>query len=174
MKFFTRALIERYGSDDSAVANAADTEWEKALEAYELHLRAIEPELPEHIREFNRLLLHDALVCNMGRRDDRLIMVLLKEIPPCQLVILTYTLTEEPMFDRAGLTLEPRAVLDFQCDELDVVHEGGEKIFTQSIRFGTGLEMTLRFRDLKVVLADPIDFKSRSTAIPPARVSRSA
>ena len=82
MKHFTRDLIERYGSRDDAVARSADAEWEAVLERYEEELRSIEPELPEHIRAFTRLLLHDAMVWSIARQGDKLIMVLRKDVPP--------------------------------------------------------------------------------------------
>src|SRR5713101_8057348 len=100
MKYFTPDLIERFGSPDDAVATAADAEWETLNEQYQRHLRHIELELPPHIREFSHLLLHDAQVRSIARRGNQLIMVLLKDVPPRDLVMLTYTLVDEPYIDR--------------------------------------------------------------------------
>ena len=45
-------------------------------------------------------------------------------------------------------------VMDFQYDEFDLVREvGGSKVYVQSIVFGNGWEMTLRFTDVRVTLA---------------------
>jgi hypothetical protein len=68
MKYFTRELHERYGSEDDAVAAAADAEWEAVLDRYESYLQSIQSELPEHIRQFNQLLLHDAVVWSSPAR----------------------------------------------------------------------------------------------------------
>ena len=47
MKYFTPDLIERYGSPDEKIANAADAEWEDALAQYDGYLQSIAPTLPE-------------------------------------------------------------------------------------------------------------------------------
>jgi len=157
MKHFTRDLIERYGSRDDAVARSADAEWEAALERYEQELRSIEPELPEHIRAFTRLLLHDAMVWSIARQEDKLIMVLRKDVPPRNVVTLTYTLTEEPVIDREALSPEFRGqVMDFRYDEFELIREGSRRTYAQSILFGNGWEMALRFGDVQASLAEPV------------------
>ena len=83
--------------------NAAHREWEEANERDEAHLRKIEPELPPHVREFNDLLLHDAVVSSIAREGNQLIMVLQKDIPPRDTAILTYRLTEDPVIDPEAL-----------------------------------------------------------------------
>src|SRR5271167_2692454 len=99
MNYFTRDLVRRLGSANSAAVSAAHREWEEANERYEAHLRAIEPQLPPHVRAFNDLLLHDAIVLSIAREGDKLVMVLQKDIPPRDTVILTYHLTDEPLID---------------------------------------------------------------------------
>jgi hypothetical protein len=100
MKYFTPELIARLASSDDAVVNAAEAEWDRRQQAYEEEIQRIEPELPEHVREFNNLLLHDARVESLVRRDGQLILVLRKDIPPRDLVIIAYTLAGEPVIDR--------------------------------------------------------------------------
>jgi hypothetical protein len=157
MKYFTRELKERYGSPDDAVADAAHAEWEAALERYGGYLQSIDGELPEHVRQFNQLLLHDAIVWSIARQEDWLILVMRKDIPPRDVVILTYTLTQEPVIDREALPSEHRGpIMDFQYDEFELVRENGRTSYAQSIVFGNGWEMTLRFRDVRVTLAEPI------------------
>src|SRR5262249_40139185 len=97
MKFFTPELIERYGSDDPAVARAAEAEWETVHARSVQHLQTIEAGMPPHLREFTSLLLHDATVQALARDKGRLVMVLKKDIPPRDLVILCYELTDEPV-----------------------------------------------------------------------------
>jgi hypothetical protein len=156
MKYFTRDLLERCGSTDEAVASVAAREWEAANARYEEHLRSIEPRLPDHIRDFNNLLLHDALVWSIARQDDNLIMILRKDIPPRNLVILSYTLTREPEINPEALPPEQRLqVMDFQLDEFEV-QEGSGTVYSQSILFGNGWEMTLYFSDVRVIQAEPL------------------
>src|SRR5262249_21370660 len=145
MKYFTPDLIERFGSPDDAVARAADAEWESLGEQYEQHLRDIEPGLPNHIREFTNLLLHDARVWSIARKGNQLFMVLKKDIPPRDLVILTYTMTKEPYLDPKALPASERSpVIDFLYDEFDLIRTGEQKQYTQWILFGNGWEMRLR------------------------------
>jgi hypothetical protein len=157
MKYFTPELLALLGSNDNAVINAAEAEWDRRLEAYEEELRGIEPELPEHVREFNDLLLHDARVYSLARQGDHLIMVLRKDIPPRDLVIITYTLASEPVIDPEALPPETRSeVMDFDYDEFGIVRGGGQVLYTQSILFSNGWEVSLRFHDVRVVLAEPL------------------
>jgi hypothetical protein len=157
VKYFTRDLIERYGSWDDATANAASEEWEEILERYEREQRALEPELPEHIRDFTSLLLQDAIVWSIARQGDKLIIILRKDIPPQDVIIITYTLIEEPIINRDALSLEYRSeVMEFRCDEFELIRDGDRPAYAQSILFGNGWEMSLRFSDVQVSLAEPV------------------
>ena len=157
MKYFTPELIERYGSVNERVAGAADAEWEHALARYESHLQSLEPDFPQHIREFTRLLLHGSIVWSIARQDDKLIMVMRKDIPPRDAVILTYTLFAEPVINDEALSIEHRAsVMAFQYDEFDRVQDGDRQAYSQSIIFANGWEMSLRFSDVQFTLAEPV------------------
>ncbi len=157
MKFFTRDLYRRCQSQDESVLDAACTEWERANERYEQHVQALEPKLPAHMREFASLLMHDARVLSIGRENNWLHMVLHKDIPPRNLVMLDYELEGEPMVepftDAPADWSEPT---DFQFDEIDIVAEGERALYRQSIVFGNGWLMQLRFRDVRVTLAHPV------------------
>ena len=158
MKYFTRDLIERYGAlDDDAISRAAEAEWEATLARYEQQLRSIEPKLPEHIRAFTRLLLHDALVLSIARQGDKLLMVLRKDIPPKDVVLLTYSLISEPVIDREALSSEHNGrAMEYLYDEFELVQDGHRQTYAQSILFGNGWELSLRFSDVHVNLADPL------------------
>jgi len=158
VRYFTPDLIARLNSADSAEVDATEAEWDRRQEAYEQELKRIEPTLPEHIRAFNDLLLHDARVCSLARQGEQLIMVLRKDIPPRDLVIVTYTLIAEPHIDTEALPADMRSpVMDFQYDEFGVVAlDGGRTAYTQSILFSNGWQVRLRFRDVRFVLAEPL------------------
>jgi hypothetical protein len=173
MKYFTPELIARLNSPDAAVASAADAEWDRRLEEYEQELRQIEPGLPEHIREFNDLLLHDARVSSLARQGDRLLMVLHRSIPPRDLVIVTYTLAAEPVIDTQALPRESRSgVMDYDYNEFGLIREGDQVIYTESILFSNGWEVQLRFHDVRFTLANPL-YSTPALASVPA-VSQSA
>ncbi len=156
MKYFTPELYMMGQAEDDETANEADRLWDEALERYERRLEEIRPELPEHVRAFNELLLHDAVVESMYRVRDKLVFVALKDIPPRDLVTMTYTLAAEPVINKEALAGEGCEVMEFMYDELDVMEENGQKVFTQSILFSNGWEVQLRFRDVEVVIAEPI------------------
>jgi hypothetical protein len=157
MKFFTRELYERGQSTDDAIVDAAEVEWELANKRYEQHLHAIEAGLPAHIRAFNDLLIHDAVVQSIARQADRLVVIVRKDIPPRDLVILTYELAGEPVLE--PFARNPRdwsGLTDFNFDEFDVTQEGDHTLYTQEIVFGNGWLLRLHFRDVQFTLASPL------------------
>jgi hypothetical protein len=157
MKYFTGELIERLGSSDESIVGTAEAEWDRRLEEYERHLRRIEADLPDHIKDFNGLLLHDARVHDIARRDGRLIMVLRKEIPPRDLVVVTYSLVSEPSIDFEGLPARERSpVMAYLYNEFDVERKNQELSYAESILFSNGWELRLCFDDVQVNLAEPI------------------
>ena len=155
MNYFTPELMEQLGSPTLAVARAADQEWDRRLEQYEEHLRRLGPELPEHIREFNGLLLHDVRVHEIARNGEQLLIVLRKDVPPRDLILLTYTLAAEPFIDREALpALERSPAMAFLYDEFDVQCEEDNVSYTQNILFSNGWELRLRFRDVQYKVAE--------------------
>jgi hypothetical protein len=157
MRFFTRELYRQCRSADEGVLDAACREWERANESYERHMDALLPRLPAHLRAFTELRLHDARVQSIARQGDRLLVVLHKDIPPRDLVLLSYDLQGEPILEPfADAPRDWSRPTDFQFDEFDVAEEGGQTVYTQEVVFGNGWLMRLRFRDVQVSLARPI------------------
>ena len=157
MKYFTPELYLRGQATDPATAHDVDRLWDEALDQYERRLEVVRPDLPEHLRAFNDLLLHDSRVESISRRNSELVMVLRKDIPPRDLITVTYKLAGEPFIDKEVFPPEHRApVMEFMYDELDMSDEGGQRVFTHGILFGNGWEMQIRFHDLHFILAEPI------------------
>lgn len=175
MKYFTCDLYRRCHSTKEVVLNAACEEWDQANEAYEKHLAAIEPEFPLHLRDFAALLLHDAKVQSIARQGNQLIVVLHKDIPPHDLVILNYELDGEPVVEPfADAPSDWSRQTTFQFDELDNVREGVGKIYSQSIVFGNGWLMRLRFRDVRVTVAHSVYPTAVSGSLPTFILPQSA
>jgi hypothetical protein len=174
MKFFTRDLYRRCRSTDEAVLNAACEEWEQANEAYERHLAAIEPEFPPHLREFAGLLLHDAKVQSIARQGSQLILVLHKRIPPRDLVILNYDLVGEPSIEPfADAPNDWSRQTTFDFDELDVEDKEGGRVYSQAIVLANGWLMRLRFRNIRVTVAQPVYPAAVSGSLPVFHVPQS-
>lgn len=175
MRYFTPDLYRRCRSTDEAVLSAACEEWERANEAYERHLAAIESTFSSELRAFAGLLLHDAKVQSIARQDDLLVMVLEKDIPPRDLVILCYDLDGEPVIEPfTDAATDWRLPTTFQFDELDVLNEPKSHLYTQSIVFGNGWLMRLRFHDVGMTVAKPMRPAAGSDSLPSQTVPRSA
>ncbi len=172
MKLFTSELYVRGQSQDDANRDEVDRLWEDANRQYEQRLQQIRPQLPTHIQSFlDELLLHDADVWSLARHGDQLIMVLRKDIPPRDVVILTYTLVAEPAINTAAIPPEHCSrVMQFLYDEFDLVEDDGKKLYVQSILFSNGWEVQIKFRDVKVERADAIFPVAGTSLVPVSNV----
>jgi hypothetical protein len=157
MKYFTRELIERFGSLDDAIADAADAEWEDAVDRHVNQFETIRERLPAALSHlWDSFYLHDADVLAMGRQGQRFVIVLRLDVPPRELLILKYELVEEPLIDTAALPPEERCNhMQWMYDEIGWV--GGEQEYaTHSILFSNGWEVELHLRDLEVNAAQTL------------------
>jgi hypothetical protein len=157
MKYFTRELIERFGSPDDDTANAADAEWEDAVDRHENQLEAIRERLPTSLRYlWDNFYLHDADVLAMGWHGQTFVVVLRLDVPPKDLVILNYQLVEEPLINTEALPPEACCnYMQWMYDEIGWV-EGEKTYATHSILFCNGWEVELHLRDLEVTAAQTL------------------
>jgi hypothetical protein len=65
MRFFTTELYVLFNSPDDEVADRANEEWERALQAYKRHLDTMRDRMPSQVRKVAELSLHDAEVLGM-------------------------------------------------------------------------------------------------------------
>jgi hypothetical protein len=175
MRYFTRDLYRRCRSTDETVLSAACAEWEQANEAYERYLQATAPGFSPSLRELAELLLHDAKVQSIARQDNQLILVLHKDIPPRDLVILHYELAAEPVAEPfADAPADWSRPTTFEFDELDMEETGEGKLYTQSIVFANGWLLRLRFREVRVTVAQSMYPVATSGSSPAFAVPQSA
>jgi hypothetical protein len=157
MKYFTRerylALQER---GDEAM-DAADAAWAEAVARYEAYLQTIRPEMPETVRELvDGFDLHDARVLSMGRRGDTFVISLQLDVPPSELLTVTYTLAGAPDINQDLFPwAKAGAVPAWLYEEIELVRKGERSHFVHSILFSNGWEVRLPFREVRVATAYP-------------------
>src|SRR6266849_437155 len=157
MNYFTRqrylALQER---GDEAM-DAADAAWAEAVARYDAYLQTIRPEMTEAVRELvDGFYLHDARVLSMGRRGDTFVISLQLDVPPSELLTITYTLAGAPEIkqDSFPWTTAGAAPL-WLYEEIELLGARERRHFVHSILFSNGWEVRLLFRAVQVTTAYP-------------------
>jgi hypothetical protein len=157
MNYFTRqrylALQER--GDDAM--DAADAAWADAAARYDAYLQTIRPEMPETVRELlDGFYLHDARVLSMGQRGDTFVISMQLDVPPKELLTITYDLAGAPeikqeLFPWASAAAAP----SWLYEEIELVRAGSQSHFVHSILFSNGWEVRLPFRRVAMATAYP-------------------
>ena len=97
VKYFTREQYLAMQNSDKASLDAADADWEKSVQRYDAYLQMIRPEMPEPVRQLlDGFHLHDARVLSMGRRGNTFVISLQLDVPPNDLLHITYALAGPP------------------------------------------------------------------------------
>jgi hypothetical protein len=163
MKYFTPERYLRLGKlDDEGAFLAAQQQWEEALAAYRQHLQQIRAELPKGMRRLvESVYLHDARILSMHQTEEKFVITLQPESDPRRLVVLGYTLVEEPLIEQQALPTDRQSSpVEWLYDELDLDRpEGprglpvsaGEPTFRHNILLSNGWEVTIRFRQVWVL-----------------------
>jgi hypothetical protein len=147
MKYFTPArhlALQDCSSDE--VMNAADADWESAVDEYEAYLDTIRPTLPDGVRQLVGWYLHDAAVISMAKGDDRFDVTLQLEPPPQDLLTISYGLIGEVVIDENALTQPGRRRPLWFYEELSAIPGG----YQHSILLSNGWELMVPFRDVKI------------------------
>lgn len=157
MNYFTRERYSALQERGEHAMDAADAAWAEASARYDATLQTIRPEMPETVRELvDGFYLHDARVLSMGRRGDTFAISLQLDVPPSELLTITYTLDGAPAIqqDLFPWTTAGAAPL-WLCEEIERVCEGPRRHFVHSILFSNGWEVRLPFREVRVATAYP-------------------
>jgi hypothetical protein len=171
MKYFTPDLYVRLQNREPDAMDAADSDWEAATQRYDDYLQSILPELSLPIRQLlEGYYLHDAEVLSAGRQGDCFVIVLQLDVPPNDLLSITYTLIAEPRIDRSALPAEYRSPrMTWQYEELEVCGSGEARHYRQAILFSNGWEIQVPFREVRLVSVQPIYPCPRSIPAEPAQ-----
>jgi hypothetical protein len=154
MKYFTpaRHLALQDCSSPEAM-NAADADWEAAVDQYEAYLDTIKPSLPDDVRQLlEGYYLHDSAVVSMARHDARFDVTLQLVPPPHELLTISYELTAEPTLDEKAFASAGGVSPLWFYEELSAVSGG----FQHSILLSNGWELTVPFRDVKLTVSTAI------------------
>lgn len=172
MKYFTPELYIRLQERNPDAMDAADAAWDDAAQRYDNYLQTILPRLPPAVRQLlDGYYLHDAEVLSAGRQGDAFVILLQLDVPPNDLLSLTYTLTAEPQIDRLALPAEHRSPrMTWQYEELEVCGSGETRHYRHAILFSNGWEIQLPFRDVRLATVQPIYPCPRQTILSPIQV----
>lgn len=160
MKYFTPERHDRLGDlTDRAAFLAALDEWETANADYAAHVESIRTKLPaELLGLYKQVNLHDARVLSLHQQDDRLVMTLEPERDPSRLVVLTYSLVEEPRVRVTSPDDQGNSWVLYLYDELDLdgmtaspaTPDEERPIIRHDILLSNGWELSIRFRGVHV------------------------
>ncbi len=158
MKYFTPELYIRLQDREPEAMDAADDTWTDAAARYDNYVQSIHPELPSAVQQLlEGYYLHDAQILSVGRQGDTFVILLQLDVPPNDLLAITYTLAAEPLIDRSALPAEYRSpCMTWQYEELEVCENGDSKYYRHAILFSNGWEIQVPFRDVQLATVQPI------------------
>jgi hypothetical protein len=158
MNYFTRERYLAMQNSEEAAMEQADADWEHAVDQYVAYLESIRPEMPEVVRQLvDGFYLHDAHVLSVGQRGDTFVISLQVDVPPSELLTITYTLAgpaeiREELFPWVKLA----GVVDWLYEEIELVRSGDCPSFIHSILFANGWEARIPFRAVHLATAFPL------------------
>lgn len=161
MRFFTPGLHMRYNSDDDAVADRADAEWERAIRAYQEHLQTLSDHMNERVKSVAQALcLHDAEIL-----DFKAALPLHPFLqPPFSPGAATISLRNDGkiinlfylLWEEVGEAAAPKAWpfsqqrVHWLYDEIDRVEPSSPVLFWHRILLSDGRVVSIPFTDLIV------------------------
>jgi hypothetical protein len=158
MKYFTPELYIRIQDCEPEAMDTADAAWTDASERYDDYLQTVLPELPSAVRQLlEGYYLHDAEVLSVGRQGDTFVILLQLDVPPNDLLSITYTLAAEPRIERSALPPEHRSLrMTWQYEELEVCGSGEARHYRHAILFSNGWEIQIPFHEVRLATVKPI------------------
>ena len=182
MNYFRQDLLARFGSQDEAVALAAQEELEAQSEAYAKRLAQIRDKIPPRLRELQeRYYLHDSRVLmawppdspteqyglpwngliNWGAGVKVLYtafasITLQLDPSPKELIVLNYRQNAITAWAPLELGGERTPYLEWSHDEIDIVEGNDGPQFQHTILFSNGYEWQIRFSDFDFATLKPL------------------
>ncbi len=168
MKYFTPELLLRFASPDDEVFAKAHDEWEQAIQRYQRRLAKIQDAFPQDWQRWReqQVCLQDAQLLSMGRQNDTFVMVLQLQPPSRRLVLLTFTLDEEPVIGATALAGHSTpGPITWMYEEFDVDrrHHCWFEVLLSS-----GWTVRFRFHDFQFLIAERLVLDSTNSIEPAA------
>lgn len=169
MKYFTPDLYVEFNSNDPAVADRADADWEQATADYHKQVRKIGSRLPGKTRELvESICLHDAaylgyLKAPVPKSSGELAVVAVEKAD--DVFLLIYVLAEEPSFSTPH-TADVFSDIDVHWlyDEVDATDRG---LLSHDILLSNGRVLSVKFVAFDMLTVSKNDFNiSRPDRIP--------
>lgn len=155
MKYFTPELFIAFNSSDRKIARDAATQWDKAVAAYDKHLRSIRRKLPQPVRQLTDLYLHDSefIEFEEASPNDRRAVAHVVLRRRGEITFLSYFLLEKPSIARPikDAVFSSHAV-QWLYDEINYQGPGD---FSHEILLSDGRIFRLRFEHLSILTAAP-------------------
>lgn len=165
MQYFTPELFVRL---QDLKDRAAAQEWDRAAERYVSALKQISPQFPAALQKLaGPYLLHDAEILCISHSRKNLAITLQPEQEDGHLLVLSYTLVEDPQLDSSAFP-EPYQTeyVAWLYDELGLMEPMARRpawgkgttgrqerqvpVYCHDILLSNGCELLLRFRQFKV------------------------
>jgi len=156
MKYFTAEHYLRGNSTNEDDLRGIEEVWERALRAYRRRWNRIRHAFPRIVQHFvaKNVCLHDAHVLSMTRTGKKLVMVLEREPPSHDLVILTFTLAGELEIDMAALPVRRESgIVAWLYEEWDL-DQRGQCFF--EVLLSNGWSVKLPFRDFRYSIGEQL------------------
>jgi hypothetical protein len=158
MRYFSPERYLAMQNPEPEAMNAADAAWEEAVEQYDAYLLSIVPELPVTVRNLlDGFYLHDARVLSIGQRDDTFFISLQLDVPPRDLLTITYALAGTPEIDkRAFPPPGGEHALLWLYEEIEFTREAERPYFAHDILLSNGWVLRIPFSDAQLQVAEPV------------------
>lgn len=154
MKYFTRELLARAASDNDAIADATDADWENRINQYRAEWQQLKngPHRPPEgtLKIAEEINLHDAAIITIYGRDRYFTILVQRDFPGGGAVELTYRLAVRPVVHRHPQSAADGRHVLWLYDEFEVASPGPPAVFKHSILLSHGIELEVSFTDLQV------------------------
>jgi hypothetical protein len=177
MKYFTPERYLALQNPETQAMDAADAAWDEAVEQYESYLQSIHTRLPESVRQLlDDFYFPDAEVLAMSRKDGDFVVTLQLDVPPHDLLTITYALNGPAELIKDKLPSEYISSRpQWLHDELTLIGREENQSFAHAILLSNGWELRVPFREVRLTTATPVFPLPRSRQEPPhAPASQSA